>query len=223
MFGNGTLTLSERTYLKTLYEQVELETPQSISKAMEWLRAASTALAAKIEYPVDDSIQQIFVSTDRQFVGGTTMADEPSPPVSYAAHLFSKTARLLAHNLFSLTEHHAEWPHLIIGDDVTQQSIDSLRAMQTQMGFISNLLEEFTPPKTLLRYQMERNSFMDSSRELMNLFEELDGYLASGEVPTEIAAEMERHLDDLLYYANRCLLWLHDLTRLAEKTVASSA
>jgi hypothetical protein len=94
--------------------------------------------------------------------------------------------------------------------------------MQTRIGFVSSLLDKFIPEQAFRRFQMERDGFLESIKKLTNLFEDLDSYLVAGVIPMEITAEMESYLDDLLYYANRCLLWLNDLAQSATKTTVLS-
>ena len=60
-------------------------------------------------------------------------------------------------------------------------------------------------------FQMQREGVVRSAIHLRMLFEELDFWLGTENLPPRIAADLERNFDDLAYYVNRCLVWLSDL------------
>ena len=149
---------------------------------------------------------------DEQEGDANMTAGNPST-VNLTRSLFTKTARLLARDLADVVQRHAEWPDLIVGDEVTDMTVRSFRAIQNHMRMVDALSVEYIPPSARRRFQMERDAMIDSALQLTNIFEQLGAYQASGRVPRNVMAQMDRQLDDLSYYTSRCLLWLNDLTQ----------
>lgn len=146
---------------------------------------------------------------------GEAMAAQNTNTVSLAESVFTRTSHSLARNLAEVVQHHAEWPELIVGDEVTDRTIQALKNMQSRIEAADKLAAKYIAPSAQRRFQMERNGMVNSASELVGVFDELSGHLGGGKVPWSIVQQMEQLLDDLTYYTNRCLLWLTDLARSA--------
>lgn len=146
---------------------------------------------------------------------GEAMAAQNTNTVSLAESVFTRTSHSLARNLAEVVQHHTEWPELIVGDEVTELTIQALKNMQSRIETADKLAAKYIAPSAQRRFQMERNGMVNSASELVGVFNELSGHLGGGKVPRSIVQQMDQLLDDLTYYTNRCLLWLTDLARSA--------
>ena len=146
---------------------------------------------------------------------GEDMAAQNTNTVSLVESVFTKTSHSLARNLAEVVQHHTEWPELIVGDEVTDRTIQALKNMQSRIEAADRLAAQYIAPSAQRRFQMERNGMVNSASELVDVFDELSSHLGGGKVPWSIVQQMDQLLDDLTYYTNRCLLWLTDLARSA--------
>jgi hypothetical protein len=151
---------------------------------------------------------------------GEAMAAQNTSTVNLVESLFTRTSHSLARSLAEVVQYHTEWPELIVGDEVTDKTIQALKSMQGRMKAADKLAAEYIAPSAQRRFQMERDGMVNSAGELVSVLDELSGHLGEGRMPWSIIQQMEHLLDDLTYYTNRCLLWLSDLAQSARPTEA---
>ena len=150
---------------------------------------------------------------------GETMTAQNPNIVNLAESVFTRTSYSLAQDLARVVEYQGEWTELIVGDPVTDKTIQALNNMQERMEVADRVAAQYVAPSLRRRFQIERDGMVSSAKELASIFDGLSNHLSAGTMPWSIHQQMERHLDDLTYYTNRCLLWLSDLaasTRHAE-------
>lgn len=216
-FYNHPEQLSDRHWLQTQFAAIAAlsEHDQSFVVKLLSLTTAdpnseyATANMADLTHPlvaIEHYLQQV--------AGESAMA--LSAPTSYAAFVFSTTAKVIMRELSSLEKHRVEWPDLIIGDEVKDQSLASLKLIDNQMKAIKKLLHRFSSPDSSLIQRDSYEGFINSVRELTDVLETVDSQLPFGRVPEGIVDEMERLYDDLVYYSHGCFLWLNHLSEKAQ-------
>jgi hypothetical protein len=150
----------------------------------------------------------------KQIAGDSTMASNTHPS-NYTAFVFATTAKVIVRELAFLEQQSREWPDLIMGDELTAESLASLRTIHDRMNSVGMLMERFSLPENSLLQRDVYNGLIQSVSELTNVFETVDSHLAYGRVPENIIDQMERLSDDIRYYGYRCFQWLNQISERA--------
>jgi hypothetical protein len=134
-----------------------------------------------------------------------------------AADVFDQTSKSVAYFLSSLAVHHSKWPRLILADTTTEQSMKMLEAIEDQVLLVSGLVEKFSDPENFSIYQYETQNVLRSIGQLQALLDDINNYLISGNIPSDISLQIERLFDDLVFYAARYLIIVNDLAQLIKR------
>lgn len=145
--------------------------------------------------------------------GEAQMTAQDSHVVNLAESLFLRTGHSLAQDLAQVVEYHSVWPELIVGDAITDKSIQVLNDMQKRMAIAGRIAAQHVAPSAKRRFQMEHDGMMSSANKLVGVLEESSSHLVRGRMPWNTIELLEQQLDELVYYTNRCLLWLNDLAQ----------
>lgn len=162
------------------------------------------------EIPVDpDGVTDL----NETLEGEAQMTVLDSQIVNFAESLFANTSRSLSLDLMQVVEYRTVWPELIVGDAITDKSIQVLNHMQIQMAKAGRIAVQHVAPAGKRRFQQEHDGMMRSARVLVNILEDSSNHMVRGKMPWRTIEMMEQQLDELIYYTNRCLLWLNDLSQ----------
>ena len=132
-----------------------------------------------------------------------------SPATSNPDEIFSYSMQVLAYDLVSLSEYHAEWSNLIASDRFKRESIKLLNRMQSQILVSSALIQQARK----LDCSFEVQHILTPLESLQTLLKTIDNHLLSGKVPFQIRNDIENGYNDLTYHLNKYLLLLDDLAK----------
>lgn len=123
------------------------------------------------------------------------------------SEMFAYASQALIYDLLSLSDYHAEWPHLVISDSFKKNSVKLLGKMKDQVLVSSALVQQVTRQDV----SDETECVLTPLQSLQTVLRNMDDYLLSGKVPYHVQNEIERCFDDLTFHLNKYLLILHEL------------
>ncbi|MFZ5922142.1 MAG: toll/interleukin-1 receptor domain-containing protein [Chloroflexota bacterium] len=162
-----------------------------------------------IPFPKGQRLKELFASVAKKKEIGEKSMLPKSPDNS--GELFSNTSQLLMYDLLSLADYHAEWPHLVVSDQIKRDSVKLLKNMKDQVLISSALVQQLTN----LDFSSELERILTPLDSLQSLLKNIDDHLLSGNVPFHVSSEIERSFDDLTYHLN---MYLSVLDELADKS-----
>lgn len=140
--------------------------------------------------------------------GVNSMSAESTAPIRLTPRLLRKTAKTVAAHTAAVASQKQEWPEVLIGDEVIVQSVAHLRTLQQEVRHTAGLVERHLPPNHQRRHRRERDGLLNSAASLAGLFQELPLRMDVEYQRRQTLAELERQVDDLLYYTSRYIVWL---------------
>jgi hypothetical protein len=139
--------------------------------------------------------------------------EKPMSPLNpeNTGEIFAYSSQILAYHLMALSDYHATWQNMSLGDDQKNISIMLLHELQNHVLTSSALVETISKGTATKGTKSNAANIIKSLRSLKITLTDIDKYLYSGKIPYEVSDEIEKYFDDLVYYLSQFIAVLKEL------------
>lgn len=130
----------------------------------------------------------------------------------------SQISLTIAYLLVSLSDQHTKLKKTIIHSQAIEQEIRILDQLQTQALVVEKFIKQFLGLPEPNVYEYENAYLLSTTQKLRLLLHDQKIHSTSKDLTLEVSIQIERHFDDLIFYASKILLLLDELANITPKS-----